>query len=1016
MYRGSAATEVMVFSRVIGKQTGNFWARYKHGNKINNKGITNLHFNIRKIRYKVNEVKNIIKQESPNIFGLSECELRKEGFAIDTLKIPGYDVLFPQSWDIHGFARVLVYVKKTLTYEQVPDLEHPLVQSVWLRGGFKNGKVIYFCHAYREHSSWLGDTINSQKDYLNILLRQWEDATWHNFPVEPNEVHVSLDMNLDYRKESWLQPTYRLCSLTRLVQNICNTNNFTQLVTEPTRTMHNSVNNTTEISCIDHVYCNARHKCSPPKVISCGTSDHDIISYVRYSKVPPSTARTIRRRSYKEFIEEDYLNDMSAVDWTDVYTSADVDTATEIFTKKFNHVLNAHAPWIKFQKRKYFSPWLTQATKDMMIQRDLWKKKASDLAKLTPGFVSEDQKAAWVEYKRLRNLVNNKKKYDENNYKRDRIEQVAGDPSKLWCKSKEFMDWKSTGTPTQIEVNNVLITSASKIAEVMNCFFIEKVSLIRRGMRTMANDFTSCFKVMENKTCKLSPRHVSVEKVRKLISSLSNSRSSATDELDNYSVKVAGPVIAKPLHHIVTLSLMQERFPTTWKFAKVLPLHKKLSVLERKNYRPVAILSPLSKILEKIIYEQIYSYFTSNKLLHPSLHGYRKNRSTLTALLQMYEQWVQAAHQGKVSGAVLLDLSAAFDLVSPELLVKKLGIYGLEPSFLNWIQSYMTERYQGVWIDHVLSSFLKCEVGVPQGSNLGPLFFLLYVNDLPFLLDCSMEQYADDSTLTATGATVDAINASLEGNCAVVSEWMERNKLKLNADKTHILTLGTEERISLPGNKVIVKMDGIELEESEEKYETLLGCQIQANLKWQRQVLELQKKLKKRVAGLAHLKFVLPFQLIKGVSEGLFNSVLGYCLPLFGGCNLGHLRDLQILQNKVAQIVTHSPRHANRNSMFDHLDWLTVNQLVRYFTLLSVFRIRISHEPEYLAECLNNTNRNGKIIIPNTRLTLYKNSFRIRGSCNWNMLPECIRRVTKISSFKRLVKVWIKENVPRFLD
>ena len=279
-----------------------------------------------------------------------------------------------------------------------------------------------------------------------------------------------------------------------------------------------------------------------------------------------------------------------------------------------------------------------------------------------------------------------------------------------------------------------------------------------------------------------------------------------------------------------------------------------------------------------------------------------------------------------------------------------------------------------------------------------------------------MEQYADDSTLTATGATVDAINASLEGNCAVVSEWMERNKLKLNADKTHILTLGTEERISLPGNKVTVKMDGIELVESEEKYETLLGCQIQANLKWQRQVLDLQKKLKKRVAGLAHLKFVLPFQLRKVVSEGLFNSVLGYCLPLFGGCNLGHLRDLQILQNKVAQIVTHSPRHANRNSMFDHLDWLTVNQLVRYFTLLTVFRIRISHEPEYLAECLNNTNRNGKIIIPNTRLTLYKNSFRIRGSCNWNMLPECIRRVTKISSFKRLVKVWIKENVPRFLD
>ena len=122
-------------------------------------------------------------------------------------------------------------------------------------------------------------------------------------------------------------------------------------------------------------------------------------------------------------------------------------------------------------------------------------------------------------------------------------------------------------------------------------------------------------------------------------------------------------------------------------------------------------------------------------------------------------------------------------------------------------------------------------------------------------------------------------------------------------------------------------MDGIELEESEERFEVLLGCHIQANLKWQRLVLELQKKLKKRIARLAHLKFILPYQLRKIVSEGMFNSVLGYCLPLFGGCNIGDIRDLQVLQNKVAQIITHSPRYANRNSMNDDLDWLTVNHL-----------------------------------------------------------------------------------------
>ena len=117
------------------------------------------------------------------------------------------------------------------------------------------------------------------------------------------------------------------------------------------------------------------------------------------------------------------------------------------------------------------------------------------------------------------------------------------------------MNWKSTGTPTQIEVDNVLITSAGKIAEIMNTFFIEKVSLIRRGMKNLLPDFTSCNRIMEGKNCKLGLSHVSEEKVRKLISSLSNSRSLATDEMDNYAVKVAGPAIAKPLHHIQSLHL-----------------------------------------------------------------------------------------------------------------------------------------------------------------------------------------------------------------------------------------------------------------------------------------------------------------------------------------------------------------------------------------------------------------------------------------------------------------------------
>jgi hypothetical protein len=385
----------------------------------------------------------------------------------------------------------------------------------------------------------------------------------------------------------------------------------------------------------------------------------------------------------------------------------------------------------------------------------------------------------------------------------------------------------------------------------------------------------------------------------------------------------------------------------------------------------------------------------------------------MTALLSMYDKWVMAARKGQVSGVVLVDLNAAFNLVTPSLLIQKLKIYGFEEDMTNWILSYLTDRFQSVWIDHVYSDFLENSIGVPQGSNLGPLFFLIFFNDLPTFIKEDIDCYADDSTLGATAGQVAEIGAKLSSDCDQLSEWMHGNKFKLNADKTHFMIMGTAARLQII-EQLNVVMDEVVLEESVEKSEVLLGVVMQCDLKWSLQIEALTGKLKKRLAGLDKLKYVMNRFNKKNIVQGMFNSVLCYCLPLFGGCNKAEVNVLQVQQNRAAQIVLSFPPRTSRDLMYNKLDWLTVQQLIAYQTLITVYRIRQSREPEHLAGILASDNHNGHIIMKNTQLSLYRNSFVFRGSLLWNKLPRMLRTETKLSKFKKDLRKWVVGNISRF--
>ena len=292
----------------------------------------------------------------------------------------------------------------------------------------------------------MGNTLKSQKDSLEKFLYQWEMATNIRNGPEPAEVHICGDINLDSLNDKWLHPSYHLLSLSKMVVSACNICNLRQLVCEPTRFQYNSVSGVTNSSCIDHVYTNYRFRCSEVKIIPFGNSDHNIVEYTRFSKDPPTPSRIIRKRSYKNFVLSDFLTDLEQVDWLPVYLCADIDPAVDIFTNLINQVLDIHAPWVTYQVRKKFSPWITDTTLALMKQRDLAKNEACKLSR-----DGKDSSEAWAVFKKLRNKVNNRIKFEEKKYKIEKINDSLETPAKTWITAKGFMNWTSNPcTPLQL--------------------------------------------------------------------------------------------------------------------------------------------------------------------------------------------------------------------------------------------------------------------------------------------------------------------------------------------------------------------------------------------------------------------------------------------------------------------------------------------------------------------------------------------------------------------------------------
>ena len=644
-------------------------------------------------------------------------------------------------------------------------------------------------------------------------------------------------------------------------------------------------------------------------------------------------------------------------------------------------------------------------------------------------------------FKVLRNKVTKNLREDKLNWQKKKLENCNNDSGKLWKNILGWLNWCSSGSPTKLYHAGQIVTSPARLAEIMNNFFVNKIATICQGLPNPTDDpLKTLGKIMKDREVEFSLSCVHPDTVKKIILSLKNSKSCGVDQIDTYIIKLVVDDILPAFTHIVNLSIQQAAFPSQYKIAKVIPLLKKGDPLEPKNYRPVAILCILSKVIERVIFNQIVEYMNTNQFFHPNHHGFRANHSTSTAMIQMYDTWVQAVDKGELAGVCMLDMSAAFDVVDHGILISKLKLYGFDENALQWMGNYLSGRSQAVYIDGSLSSFLTVDIGVPQGSILGPLCYVLYTNDLPeAVLDTSSHVhwdhmtthcaecgglccFADDSTYSVSSQDQDTLEQKLNERYNVLANYMGNNRLKLNDDKTHLLIMATKQKQRLININVKINTSTEEIKPI--KSEKLLGIFIQDDLKWtdyiQNNEKSLIKQLTSRLNALRLIGWVASFRTRLMIANGIFCSKLIFQISLWGGTEDFLLNSLQVVQNRAARSVTKRGKYTPVVELLRQCGWLSVRQLVYYHSVILIYKTIQTTYPKYIhkklsAEFPYNTRlaqsesvRMGSEF--QSKLELTEKSFMTRATISFNQLPTSLRLAPKIETFKKELKIWVTAN------
>ena len=918
------------------------------------------HLNIRSLRGKHDHLKYLLLNTPFDIFSLSETWLDKS-ITNAEMSIDGYSLERRDRNSTGG--GVACYIKSDVTYRRRSDLECSNLEILWLEIINNGSSSMFVAVIYRPP--------DSTSDFF-----QYAEENIENVFNVSRKVVVLGDFNCNMLTSN---------PLSSKLNDMCTYLQLQQIIDKPTRVTDCSR------TCIDLILIPSDVNCSNCFVCPLGLSDHSLI----FVEFPPRTKlktqpNVSKFRSFRHFNIEKFIDDGNSIKWDDFYASNDVEELWSLFRENFVFLCNKHAPFISVRRRKKPSPWINEEYTSLARERDHLKRKFDKHGALTD----------WTEYKKVRNKVNNLNKKLKKSYYLKELNDHSNDIKMTWKTLKNFCPSKKDSNLKILE-GEKLISDPFEVACLFNEYFTKTNGGIN-GNENEAGFITS------NITFKFSD--ISEDFVTAELKLLSRNKSPGPDELNPSLLKDGAPFLSAPLTHLLNASLKTGHSPKDWKRARITPIFKTGDKLSVKNYRPIAVLSHLMKILEKAVYSQAFDFIQAHRILHEQQSGFRPRHSTNTALLDVRDYLLQNIEEGYLTGALYLDLKGAFDSVSHQILIFKLSMYGFSGNELNWFRDYFTDRQQCVKISGVTSNYLPVNRGVPQGSLLGPFLFSLFINDvceLPFNINTKIALYADDTAIFCKSRSLPIAEKILQKELQTISIWLKKNELSLNVKKTKAMLIGTLGRVR--NRRLNLTMEGDQIEQVNEfKY---LGVIIDQHLTWKGHIDMISSKISQTIGYIYRIKKFLPNSSLILLYNSLILSNFDYCCTIWGTSAECNINKLQKMQNRYARLVLKADIRTSHTLMLSQLGWQSIKQRINYQFNIFTFKIINDLAPRYLKPLIRIKDlpivtRNAKSLYIKTPKTEYYNrSFHVHASKLWNQLPVDVQTIPSLDMFKKECKL-----------